>query len=153
MPLASHGQIVDADTSSPALSETPALKPAAHTLPIETQWVAVELGNNISWPPKSVSSANDLGEVIDRESLTRILQHIQSNECPVIAVAVSSARFPDRGVERTIASLMSSCTQRWLVLLHKHDDQTVSDKRLAAWYRLAEACDVPADHLISLSVA
>jgi hypothetical protein len=153
MPLASHGQIVDADTSSPAVSETPAIKPVAHTLPIETQWVAVELGNNISWPPKPVSSANDLGEVIDRESLMRILQHIQGNECPVIAVAVSSARFPDRGVERTIASLMSSCTQRWLVLLHKNEDQPVSDKRLSAWYRLAEACDVPADHLISLSVA
>jgi len=153
MPLASHGQIVDADTSSPVLSVTPAIAPVSHTLPAETQWAAVELGNNISWPPEPVSAANDLGEVIDRESLTRILQHLQSNECPVIAVAVSSARFPDRGVQRTIASLMSSSAQRWLVLLHKHEDEAVSDKRLAAWYRLAEACGIPADHLISLSVA
>jgi len=153
MPLASHGQIIDADISPPFISETPAITPVPHTLPAETQWVAVELGDNISWPPESISAANDLGQVIDRESLSRILQHLQCNECLVIAVAVSSARSPDRGVQRIIASLMSSCAQRWLVLVQKHVDEPVSDTRLAAWYRLAEACKVPADHVISLSLA
>jgi len=153
MPLASHGQIIDADTSPPFISETPVITPVAHTLPAETQWVAVELGDNISWPPGSISAANDLGQVIDRESLSRVLQYLQSNECPVIAVAVSSARFPDRGVQRTIASLMSNSAQRWLVLLQKPEHEPVSDTRLAAWYRLAEACKVPADHVISLSLA
>ena len=37
MPLASHGQIVDADTLSPALSETPAIKPVAISHFHETQ--------------------------------------------------------------------------------------------------------------------
>jgi hypothetical protein len=115
--------------------------------------VAVELGDNISWPPLSVNTANDLGQVIDRESLTRILQDLQSNANPVIAVAVSSTRSPDRGVQRTIASLMSSSTQRWLVLLQQHQDAPISTTRLAAWYRLAEVCKIPADHVISLSVA
>jgi hypothetical protein len=151
MPLASHGQIIDADTSPPLIAETSAIKPVPHALPAETQWAAVELGDKIVWPPQSVSADNDLGQVVDRESLAHILQYLQSNKCPVIAVAVSAARFPDRGVQRTIASLMSNSGQRWLVLLV--DDEAVSNARLAAWYRLAEACQVPADNVISLSLA
>jgi len=153
MPLASHGQIIDADTSPPSVAETSAIRPVPHALPPETQWAAVELGDDIAWPLQSVSEDNVLGEVVDRESLAHMLQYLQSNKCPVIAVAVSAARSPDRGVQRSISSLMSNCAQRWLVLLKKDDDEPVSDKRLAAWYRLAEACQVPADKLISLSLA
>ena len=158
MPLASHGQIVDADSSPPIMSDTSVTKPSsispvAHPLPAETQWVAVELGENLSWPPRSISAAHDLGQVSDRESLASILQDLQRNANPVIAVAVAPARAPDRGVQRTIASLMSNSTQRWLVLLLQHEDEVISSTRLASWYRLAEACKVPADHVISLSVA
>lgn len=153
MPLASHGQIIDADTSNPVISEAPAITPVPHELPGEARWVAVELGEYIGWPPLSVKTANDLGQVTDRESLSRILQHLQDGAGPVIAVAVSSVRSPDRGVQRTIASLMSNSSQRWLVLLQQQGDETISSRRLAAWYRLAEACKVPADHVVSLSVA
>ena len=104
----------------------------------------------MSWPPASINMGNDLGQVINRESLTLIQQHLQSNAHPVIAVAVSSARSPDRGVQRTIASLTSSSAQRWLVLLKEHEDEPVSSTRLAAWYRLAEACYIPADHVITM---
>ena len=150
MPLASHGEIVDADTSPPVISEAQLKTPVPHALPVETQWVAVELGSNMNWPPTSIDIANDLGQVINRESLTLILQRLQDNKHPVVAVAVSSARSPDRGVQRTIASLMSSSTQRWLVLLKEHEDEPVSSARLAAWYRLADACNVPADHVITM---
>ena len=157
MPLASHGQIIDADTSPPAISEiaakTSPITPAGHKLPEETLWVAVELGLNISWPPVSILADNNLGQVIDRKSLESIQQHLQSKNSPVIAVAVSSARPPDRGVQRVITSLMSSSEQPWLVLLQSHEDEPVSSTRLAAWYRLAEASKVPADHVISMSVA
>ena len=152
MPLASHGQVVDADTSPPVISDVPAITPVPHTLPAETRWVAVELGDNLNWPPDSISADNNLGQVIDRESLSRIVHRLQAFERPLVAVAVSAARSPDRGVQRTIASLMSNSGQRWLVLL-QHQDEPISNKRLAAWYRLAEACNVPADHLISMSLA
>jgi hypothetical protein len=151
MPLASHGEIIDADTSPPLISETQIKTPVAHALPDRTQWVAVELGDNIRWPPASIDEANDLGQVVNRESLALILQRLQANEHPIVAVAVSSARSPDRGVQRTIASLMSSSSQRWLVLLQDHGDKSVSSTRLAAWYRLADTCKVPADHVISMS--
>jgi hypothetical protein len=153
MPLASHGQIIDADNSPPVISAAPAKTPVPHTLPAETLWVAVELGVNIPWPPLSVSAANDLGQVIDRASLESILQHLQSASSPVVAVAVSSARPPDRGIQRVISSLMANSSQPWLVLLQSHQDGPVSSTRLAAWYRLAEASKVPADHVISMSVA
>jgi hypothetical protein len=150
MPLASHGEIVDADTSPQLISEKLIKTPIPHALPVETLWVAVELGEHMRWPPTSINMANNLGQVVNRESLTLILQRLQSNKHPVIAVAVSSARSPDRGVQRTIASLMSNSAQRWLVLLKEHEDEVVSSTRLAAWYRLAETCDVPADHVITM---
>ena len=157
MPLASHGQIIDADPSPPVISKTSAktssITPVPHKLPDETQWVAVELGVNMSWPPVSISAANNLGQVIDRESLESVQQYLQSKNSPVLAVAVSSARPPDRGVQRVITSLMSSSEQPWLVLLQSHEDEPVSSTRLEAWYRLAEASKVPADHVISMSVA
>ncbi len=155
MPLASHGQIIDADTAQPvhsnAAATTVPTAPMPHALPAECQWVAVELGDSISWPPVSISPDKDLGRVTDRESLTRILHRIQLNNTPVIAVAVSSVRAPDRGVQRTIASLLANSEQRWLVLLQQPEQLAVSATRLAAWYRLAETCQVPADHVISMS--
>jgi hypothetical protein len=153
MPLASHGQIIDADNSPPVISATPAKTPVPHTLPAETLWVAVELGLNIPWPPLPVSAAHDLGQVIDRASLESILQHLHNAGSPVLAVAVSSARPPDRGIQRVISSLMANSNQSWLVLLQSHEDGPVSSTRLAAWYRLAEASKVPADHVISMSVS
>jgi hypothetical protein len=46
---------------------------------------------------------------------------------------------------------MANSRQRWLVLLQEHEGEPISSTRLAAWYRLAEACQVPADHVISMS--
>jgi hypothetical protein len=152
MPLASHGQIIDADTAPPVIAKTQAVTPLPHALPAQTQWVAVELGVDLHWPPVSIDTANDIGQVTDRESLSRILQQLQANKKPVIAVAVSSARAPDRGVQRTITSLMANSEQRWLVLLQQHEGEVVSRARLASWYRLAEACKVPADHVISMRI-
>jgi len=157
MPLASHGQIIDADASPPVISKIPASTlsrtPALHRLPEVTLWVAVELDENISWPPVSISADKNLGQVVDRDSLASILQQLQRNPSPVLAVAVSSARLPDRGVQRTISSLVSSSEQPWLVLLQRHDKESIPGARLAAWYRLAEACKVSADHVISMSLA
>lgn len=152
MPMASHGQIVDADTSPPASMEANLKSPLPHTLPENTKWVAVELGNNFSWPISSIKTEDNLGQVVDRDSLTSILQLLQGGGSPVLAVAVAAARSPDRGVQRTIANLLLNSKERWLVLLQLPEEETASAKRLAAWYRLAEACDIPADHVISMSV-
>ena len=154
MPLATHGQIIDADTSPPIVSETPTKTTAQHVLPDvlleKAKWIAVELGNNINWPPVSVFAGNNLGQILDRDSMTRILNNLQQTTS-VIAVTVSAARPPDRGVQRMIAQLTSSSEQCWLVLLKNNADETITTTRLAAWYRLAETCGIAADHVISMS--
>jgi hypothetical protein len=152
MPLASHSQIIDADTSPPVFATTVEQVPISHSLPEHTKWVAVELGNNFSWPISSIETLDNLGQVIDRESLASTLQNLQTSRCQVLAVAVAAARSPDRGIQRTITSLTSNCSQRWLVLLQLPDETMFSSKRLTAWYQLAQACNIPADHVICLSV-
>ena len=152
MPLASHGVVIDPGAAPVDDYLSPAPRPVTHALPAEVRWIAVELGDDMHWPLASVDVNNDLGQVVDRETFANILQRLRDGQYPVIAIAVSSARPPDRGVQRTIASLVSGAEQRWLVLLKKHEDEAVTEKRLAAWYRLADNCDVPADHVISLSL-
>ena len=152
MPLA-HGQIVDADTLPPPPTETDNISsemPAAHRLPAETLWVAVELDERVQWPPAAVPPDNILGVVVDRESHRHALQNLQAKKCSAIAVAVSASRLPDRGVQRIVCNLMHDCAQRWLVLLTDDGmDTVISGKRLAAWYRLAEACEIPADRVMT----
>ena len=77
---------------------------------------------------------------------------MQKTPTPVIAVAVEAARSPDRGVKRTIESLMANREQTWLVLLQNKNSELISDARLIAWFRLAEACNVSAEHLISMDI-
>jgi hypothetical protein len=50
-----------------------------------------------------------------------------------------------------ITQLASSSEQCWLVLLSNNIDESIATTRLAAWYRLAETCGIPADHVISMS--
>jgi hypothetical protein len=77
---------------------------------------------------------------------------LQTSQCQVLAVVVAAARSPDRGIQRSITSLTLHCSQRWLVLLQSPDEKNISSKRLTAWYQLAQSCNIPADHVISLSV-
>ena len=154
MPLATHGQIIDADQSPPVAAKNIANKVEQHTLPEGIKWVAVETGQNIKWPPASVIAGNDpendLGQIIDRDSLAHVVQQLQQDRRPVIAIAVSSTRPPDRGIQRLISTLKSNSEQGWLVLLQSKDDDNISESRLAAWYRLAETVGISADHVISM---
>ena len=152
VPRASHGQVVDADKSPPVMTAIEEQIPVSHALPEHTKWVAVELGDNFSWPISLINGLNNLGQVIDRESLESTLQRLQTNQCQVLAVAVAVTRLPDRGIQRLITSLTSHCSQRWLVLLQTSDEKRISSKRLTAWYQLAQACNIPADHVICLTV-
>ena len=152
MPLASHGQIVDADTAPPEFSTGAPAVATSHPLPEHTKWVAVEPGNNLSWPIASINPQDNLGQVVDRESLSSTIQLIKGSSHSVVAVAVAASRSPDRGIQRTVCSLLTNVNQRWLVLLQLPGESEVSANRLGAWYRLAEACNIPADHVINLSV-
>ncbi len=150
LPLAGHAEIVDADAHPPAAASAMVIDSTTHNVPAEARWVAVELGTDIAWPPAAVNSDKNVGQVSDRQSLASILQRLESDSGDVIAVAVTAARAPDRGVQRTIASLFATGTKPWLVLMQQQDHGEVANTRLGAWYRLAEACGVPADHVVSM---
>ena len=150
LPLAGRAEIVDADAHPPAAIGATVIDPTPHNVPAEARWVAVELSADIAWPPAAINSAKNVGQVSDRQSLASILQRLESDNGDVIAVAVTAARAPDRGVQRTIASLFATGTKPWLVLMQQQEHGEVADTRLGAWYRLAEACGVPADHVVSM---
>ncbi len=150
LPLAGHAEIVDADAYPPAATNATVIDSAPHNVPAEAQWVAVELAADIDWPPAGINGGKNVGQVSDRQSLATILQQLEDAGGDMIAVAVTAARAPDRGVQRTIASLLATGTKPWLVLMQQREKGAVADSRLGAWYRLAEACGVPADHVVSM---
>lgn len=153
IPLASHGEIIDADSSPPTLTVSPTLKPSHQDLPDETFWVAVELGANLNWSPESVVNDKNLGEITDRDTLYRVMDYLQHTSPSVLAIAVAAARPPDRGVQRIIKTLVTTSDQNWLVLLQSGQVEKIPENRLTAWYRLAEACEIPADHVISMRIS
>ena len=149
MPATHYNSISNTAAISSVVSETPATQ--VHALPDTVKWVAVEIGGDVNWPASFVGHNDDLGQVVDRESLARIQQQIKAAQYPEIAIAVRSIRTPDRGIRRAITEVLSVSTQRWLVLL-SHKGETVSNSRLTAWYRLAEGCGIPADHVVNMNV-
>jgi hypothetical protein len=152
VPMASHGQIVDADEYPPVAFELPDRQPESHGLPAGTQWVAIEIGNEITWPPAVIKVADNLGVVIDQSSLMQVSEKIKTSPNSSVAIAVSAIRIPDRGVQRSIATLTEGTGDYWLVLLYTGLSSEISKQRLAAWYQLAKKSAIPADHVLSLKV-
>ncbi len=152
MPLASQSEIVDADSRPQQASSVRAVDAGAHDLPEHTRWVAVELGSHFSWPIATIDASENLGQVLDRQSLASISQQIKQQSIKGVAVVVDASRLPDRGIQRTISTLLADTAERWLVLLQLSGQQQRLSRRLGDWYQLAQACDIPAEHVVKLSV-
>ena len=152
MPTHGRSEIVDADTKSseatPSVATIVQERAGAGQVPATALWVAVELGNAVTWPLLYAGPEHNLGQVVDRASLDAIGQKIQASKGAEVAVVVMASRPPDRGLKRTILSLSTAAEHTWLVLIHTAGEPPVSDLRLAAWYHLARECKVPADHVI-----
>lgn len=153
MPLSSHGQIIDADEHPPVALKQTDRHPQSHGLPADTLWLAIEPGNEVSWPPTMIDAAVDLGAVMDQSSLRQVAEKIQSSNDSAIAIAVSAIRIPDRGVQRTIATLTQGAREYWLVLMVSGMSDEIPAQRLAAWYQLAKKCAIPADHVLSMRIS
>lgn len=66
-----------------------------------------------------------------------------------LLLGVAAHRLPDRGVQRLIKELVDSSNGKpWLILLSK-PLAPVANAREFAWFRLAEACGIPAEHVIT----
>lgn len=151
MPLHGDSRIVDADTHG-AASQPATQSPAqghAGRVPAGTQWVAIELGEQIRWPLPHIAADDVVGHIVDRASLEAAITKLQTAAADALAIAVSASRPPDRGLRRSITALTTAAPGAWLVLLLPTPADGVAESRLSAWYQLAKDCGIPAQQVIT----
>ncbi|PTN11721.1 DUF2868 domain-containing protein [Nitrosomonas aestuarii] len=138
-------KIIDAD---PLAGEQPAEvahHPVNHTIPINAHALGIELDGQINWPDSVTCRLN----IIDQQTHEEAIELVKKlNGSLVIGVAVY--RLPDRGVQRIVRDLIAATgCKPWLILLNKYPAVSVTNNRELAWFRLAEACAIPAEHVIT----
>ena len=151
MSSSSHAEIIDADEHPPRGADSLDKLPQSSVVPESAYWVAVELGNDIRWPAAHISSDYNMGIITDQNSQKHITQQLITAKAPILAVAVSAMRIPDRGVKRIIAALCQQTPQCWLVLMISKAEPNVKPQRLTAWYQLAKDCAIAANHVVMKS--
>ena len=145
--LMSHdfeSRVIDADPQQGQQRPVPVIKPTQQGAPIDGLVIGIELDESLQWPQPMQCTIN----VIDQTSFDNASSAIkQSNQALIIGAALQ--RLPDRGVQRMIHELVASTSQPvWLILLRKDPNAPVTESRKLAWFRLAEACTIPAEHVI-----
>ena len=139
------GRVIDADPHAEAKQTQAAPEMADNAIPANAQAIGIELDDQIIWP----ESVTCHGNVIDQISHTDAIKTVKNINGPLL-IGVAAHRLPDRGVQRTIRELIkNSAKEPWLILLYKPSAAPVNDTRKIAWFRLAEACGIPAEHVIT----
>ncbi len=137
-------EIIDADPNAgikPAEIDRP---PQNVTIPANAEAFGIELDVDTRWPQAMTCRLN----IIDEESHASAMVLIKNLKGPLL-LGVAAHRLPDRGVQRLIKELVDSTTEKpWLILLSKPSVSVTSSRELA-WFRLAEACGIPAEHVIT----
>lgn len=145
--LMSHefeARVIDADPQIAQERSTQMIKPTQSIAPANALVVGIELEESMQWPQAMKCNLN----VIDQASFDAATSTIKQSNQPLI-IGASLQRLPDRGVQRMIHELVTSTSQPvWLYLLRKDTTVSVNDARKLAWFRLAEACTIPAEHVI-----
>lgn len=142
-------RVIDAD---PVAREEPVQVPQSHhvndPLPGDAYAVGIELDDQISWPDSIACQLN----VVDMQTQEQAIERLKKLQGTLL-IGVAAYRLPDRGVQRIVRDLLtaaSTCSP-WLVLLNKQTAVPVTSSRELAWFRLAEACEIPAEHVITQS--
>ncbi len=138
-------RVIDADLQADT-KQTDHLSPSAgNTVPPNTQAFGIELNDQIVWPESTAAHWN----IVDQASLAGAIDIVKKIDGPLL-IGVAIHRLPDRGVQRMIQELVASATQQpWLILLQEQSVTPVANARKLAWFRLAEACNIPAEHVIT----
>ncbi len=137
-------QVIDADPLADA-KQTEIIQPVANnTLPAGAQALGIELDDRINWPDSVACRLN----IVDQKTHEEAVELIKKLDGPLL-IGVAAYRLPDRGIQRTVKDLLAETKCKpWLVLLNKDSAVTVSNSRELAWFRLAEACKIPAEQVI-----
>lgn len=139
------GRVIDADPHAGVKQTHAAPEMVANAIPANAQSIGIELDDQTIWP----DSVTCHGNVIDQSSHAEAIKTVKNINGPLL-IGVAAHRLPDRGVQRTIKELIENTKKEpWLVLLYRQTATPVSDSRKIAWFRLAEVCGIPAEHVIT----
>ncbi|PXW88903.1 uncharacterized protein DUF2868 [Nitrosomonas sp. Nm84] len=137
-------EVIDADPYAGAKPVDVTLPPANVAIPANAQAFGIELDAATHWPESVICRLN----IVDQNSHDEAIALIKNLGGPLL-LGVAAHRLPDRGVQRLIKELVDSSNEKpWLILLSK-PSAPVASTREFAWFRLAEACGIPAEHVIT----
>jgi len=105
----------------------------------------IELDDSVCWPESITCRIN----IVDQDSQDQAISIIKKLKEPLV-LGVAAHRLPDRGVQSLVKELVDHAAQKpWMIVLQQNTSMTVAHTRELAWFRLAEACGIPADHVVS----
>ncbi len=120
-------------------------EPANRPFPANALVIGIELDNHAVWPEGTICQEN----VADQKTFIRVSEMLKKSRSALL-IGVAAHRLPDRGVQRMINELSALTSgQIWLMLLQSSPAIPVAESRKQAWYRLAQACSIPAEHVLS----
>lgn len=138
-------KIIDADPFAGVKSTEVHHVPTSSTIPENAYVLGIELDGQINWPDSITCRLN----IIDQQTQEDAIGLVKKLDGPLV-IGVAAYRLPDRGVQRIIKDILAATKCKpWLILLNKNPAVSVSNSRELAWFRLAEACHIPAEHVIT----
>ncbi len=115
------------------------------SIPLNATALGIELDDSVHWPESITCRIN----IVDQDSQDQAISLIKKLKDPLL-LGVAAHRLPDRGVQRLVKELVTHSAQKpWMILLQQDASAMVANTRELAWFRLAEACGIPADHVVS----
>ncbi len=139
-------RVVDADPGSRNDHVAPLAKGRNQDIPEKALVVGVELDDRVRWPT-TVSGQHN---ILDQAGFQQVIEKIKNNKQPLL-IGVAAHRLPDRGVQSMIKELVSATAgpATWLLLLNSESAESVTESRKLAWFRLAQSCNISAEHVIT----
>lgn len=137
-------KVIDADPNVGIKPTEVTRPPENNAIPSNAQVFGIELDDATHWPETVACRLN----IIDQGTHDEAIALIKNLKTPLL-IGVAAHRLPDRGVQRLIKELIDNTSEKpWLILLSK-PSAPVTSAREIAWFRLAEACGIPAEHVIT----
>lgn len=138
-------RVVDADPGLADHCAVPVANGRNQDIPAKALVIGIELDKRVHWPITVSGQYN----IVDQANFQQVIEKIKNSKQPLL-IGVAAYRLPDRGVQRMIRELVTAAAgPAWLLLLNNESAEPVAESRKLAWFRLAQACDIPAEHVIT----
>lgn len=137
--------VVDADPGRIDERDVPMASGHNSDIPTQALVTGVELDDRVRWP----EDVKDQYNIVDQVSFHHMLDRIKKSRQPLL-IGVAVYRLPDRGVQRMIDDLVAATSgPAWLLLLNSQSAEPIAESRKLAWFRLAQSCNIPAEHVVT----